>query len=193
MLRIISYLSRSRTRFAYHWNELFRSLISLVKFLTTYVADIGTAPQIETLLDHVVNLLALSLSVGEAFLPSAADYDDLFYKVVEAGDMLLKFKSVYCLGSRSSCSIDTLLSVSTHYKQQLLGSGSGAKEKEDPRIKNLTSARVAEVIKEGYETLSIQTKEGLDSWEKFREADERSLIKIVARTAVDDVKALGKG
>jgi hypothetical protein len=192
ILRIISYLSRSRTRLAYHWNELFRSLLSLIKFLTTYVADLKGASQIETLLDHVVNILAQSLSAGEAFLPSATEYDDLFYKVVEAGDTLSKFKSVYGLANRGSNSIDTLLSVSSHYKQQLLGSGDNS-NRSARETKNLTSIRVAEVIKEGYETLSIQTKEGLDSWERFREAGERSLMKVVARTAVDDVKALNKG
>jgi len=226
MLRIVSYLSRSRTRLAYHWNELFRSLLTLIKFLATYATDLKSATttttmtssssssssQIDTLIGHVVNILALSLSAGEVFLPSAAEYDDLFYKVVEAGDTLVKLKTVYGLDSKrgstttatainnnnsssssSSSSIDTLLSVSAHYKQQLLGGGDESQKKGSSSVKSLTSTRVAEVIKKGYESLSIQTKEGLDSWEKFREADERSLIKIVARTAVEDVKLLSKG
>ena len=140
-------------------------------------------------MDHVVNILALSLSAGETFLPSATEYDDLFYKIVEAGDNLRKFKKVYRLGERSSNSIDTLLSVDSHYKQQLLGA-SGTETSSKIDVKNLTSTRVAEVIREGYESLSIQTAEGLDSWERFREADERSLIKMVARMAMEDGRAL---
>ncbi|KAI0401161.1 hypothetical protein F4802DRAFT_609575 [Xylaria palmicola] len=178
-LRVISYLSRSRTRIQYHWSELFRCLLALIRFLTTYASDIKNLAHFETLLDLVANLLALSLSAGEAFLPTPAAYDDLFYKVVESGEVLVKFRDTYNLSKRPSNSIDTLINVTTHY-QSLLDSG-GSK-------KNLTSTQVAEVIKQGYETLSIQTKEGLDGWERYREADDRTLLKKMARATVMDVK-----
>ncbi|QUC16195.1 uncharacterized protein UV8b_00436 [Ustilaginoidea virens] len=184
LLRTISFLSRSRTRLAYHWSEFFRSLLSLVRFLTTYTSDLKHLTHISTLLDHVVNLVALSLSAGEAFLPTPAAYDDLFYKVVESGEVLSKFKKSYGLGNRKSNSIDTLISVSTHYEQMLTEGGDSAKKK--PR--NLTTLQVTEVIKQGYETLSIQAKEGLDKWDKFREADERSLLKQMARVSVVDAR-----
>lgn len=186
LLRIVSYMSRSRTRLTYHWNELFRSLLGLVKFLTTYAADLKDLPHIDVLLDHVVNLLALALSAGEAFLPGPAAYDDLFYKVVETGEVLVKFRDTYGLASRGSNSIETLVSVSMHYKEMLLANG----KKGGGTGQNLTSLQVAEVIKQGYETLSIQTKEGLDSWEMYREADERTLLKKMARAAVADVRVL---
>lgn len=192
LLRIISYMSRSRTRLHYHWNELFRSLLSLIRFLTTYASDLKDLSHIETLLDHVVNLLALGLSAGEAFLPTPAAYDDLFYKVVESGDVLTKFRDTYGLANRPSNSIETLISVSTHYKN-LLADGTHGKGGKGSRVGGgavLTSLQVAEVIKQGYETLSIQAKEGLDSWEKYREADERTLLKKVARVAVADVRLL---
>ena len=185
MLRIISYLSRSRTRLTYHWSEFFRSLLSIIRFLATYTSDLKDLPHIDTLLDHVVNLLALSLSAGEAFLPTPAAYDDLFYKVVESGDVLIKFKENYRLANRNSNSIDTLISVSTHYKQLLSEGGGSAKKKS-----NLTSQQVTDVIKQGYETLSIQAKEGLDTWDKYREADERTLLKKMARAVVGDVKSM---
>ncbi|KAJ0323898.1 hypothetical protein COL5a_008012 [Colletotrichum fioriniae] len=182
LLRVISYLSRSRTRLTYHWADLFRALLNLIRFLTQYVADLKDLSQIDLLLDNVVNLVALSLSAGEGFLPSPAAYDDLFYKVVEAGDTLTKFKESHQLGKRPSNSIDTLISVSTHYKELL---AEGGKKKG-----NLTSMQVTEVIKQGYETLSIQAKEGLDTWDRYREADERTLLKKMARAAVADVRGL---
>ncbi|KAL1856898.1 hypothetical protein VTK73DRAFT_8204 [Phialemonium thermophilum] len=195
LLRLVSYMSRARIRLQHHWHELFRSLLSLVRFLTSYAADLKDLTHIDTLLDHVVNLLALALSSGESFLPGPAAYDDLFYKVVESGDVLVKFRDTYNLGKRPSNSIDTLISVSTHYKEMLTsGGGAGGKssgsgsKKTNPS--HLTSLQVAEVIKQGYETLSIQAKEGLDTWEKYREADERTLLKKAARTAVADVKVL---
>lgn len=191
LLRIISYMSRSRTRLQYHWADLFRSLLSLIRFLTTYANDLKDAPHINTLLDHVVNLLALGLSSGESFLPTPAAYDDLFYKVVETGEVLVKFRDIYKLANRPSNSIDTLVNVSTHYKEMLAEKGIGGGKAAGRRIgSQLTSLQVAEVIKQGYETLSIQAKEGLDSWEKYREADERTLLKKMARAAVGDVKVL---
>ncbi|KAF5715795.1 UPF0588 membrane protein [Fusarium mundagurra] len=185
MLRIISYLSRTRTRLEYHWPEFFRSLLSIVRFLATYTADLKDLPHIDTLLDHVVNLIALSLSAGEAFLPSPADYDDLFYKVVESGEVLTKFKENYRLGNRNSNSIDTLINVSAHYNQMLSEGGANRRK---PSL--LTTQEVTEVIRQGYETLSIQAKEGLDSWERYREADERTLLKKMARAAVGDVRVM---
>ncbi|CZS88119.1 uncharacterized protein RCO7_01085 [Rhynchosporium graminicola] len=181
ILRIISHLSRSRTRLNYHWSELFRSLLALVRFLTTYHADLKNSSNIEILLDDLVNLIALSLSAGESFLPTPAAYDDLFYKLVETGENLVKFRDSYDLGKQPTSSIDTLVSVSTHYNQ-LLEDGASR------RGKHLTSVQVAGVIKQGYETLSIQAKEGLDSWEKYREADRRTFLKKMARTTVGDVK-----
>jgi hypothetical protein len=125
ILRIISHLSRSRTRLNYHWSELFRSLLSLVRFLTTYTTDLKSLSNIEILLDDLVNLIALSLSAGEAFLPNPAAYDDLFYKLVETGEVLVKFRDNYDLGKRPTSSIETLISVSTHYKQLLADGASG--------------------------------------------------------------------
>lgn len=187
MLRIVSYLSRSRTRLKYHWSEFFRSLLSLIRFLTQYTADLKDITHIETLLDHVVNLVALSLSAGEAFLPTPAAYDDLFYKVVETGETLVKFKENYRLGNRHSNSIDTLINVSAHYKQ-MLSEGGGKNRKPS----NLTTVQVADVIKQGYETLSIQAKEGLDTWERYREADERTVLKKMARAAVGDARVIAE-
>lgn len=44
------------------------------------------------------------------------------------------------------------------------------------------------MIKSGYETLSIKSKDGLESWDKYREVDERVLLKKVARIVVEDLK-----
>jgi hypothetical protein len=184
ILRLISHLSRSRTRLTYHWSELFRSLLALVRFLTTYTSDLKNLLNIDILLDNLVNLIALSLSAGEAFLPSPVAYDDLFYKLVETGEVLVKFRDNYNLGKRPTSSIDTLISVTTHYNEMLMEGG---------KKKHLTSAQVSSVIKQGYETLSIQAKEGLDGWERYREVDERTFLKKVARMVVGDVRAFVGG
>jgi hypothetical protein len=80
-------------------------------------------------------------------------------------------------------SINTLISVSEHY-YQLIEEKSGKK--------HLTPQQVQEVIKQGYETLNLEggTEGGLDTWEKYREADERVGLKKVARVAVEDLRGV---
>ncbi|KAI9849016.1 MAG: hypothetical protein M1837_005907 [Sclerophora amabilis] len=168
----------------YHWSELWRALLTLIRFLTTYASDLHSLPNVPLLLDSLVNLIALSLSAGDAFLPGAAEYDDLFYKLVETGDILTKFRDAYNLSARPTNSLPTLLSICAHYDELLTS------QRTQSRSKNLSPAQVNGVIKSGYETLSITAKEGLDGWERYREADERMTLKKVARVAVADVRAL---
>jgi hypothetical protein len=161
--------------------------------MTSYAADLKELAQISSLLDTVVNFVALSLSAGDSFLPGAAEYDDLFYKLVEAGDVLAKFRDSYDLARRPTNSIATLISVSEHY-YQLIEENRGKSGK-----KNLTPQQVADVIKSGYETLNMDTLEGgvgekgLDRWDKYREADEKSFLKKVARMVVEDLKTVESG
>lgn len=186
ILRVISFLSRSRLRLAYHWSELWRTLLSFFRFLVTYANDVKTLPKYAELVDDLVDLIALSLSNGEAFLPDSASYDDLFYKIVETGEILAKFRDAFELSNHAGpSSIDILISVSSHYYTLLEGN-----EKGKVKTKNLSPKEVSKVIKQGYETLSIQAKEGLDHWDKFREADHKMILKKVARVAVEDAKSL---
>jgi len=99
------------------------------------------------------------------------------------GEVLIKFRDNFGLEKRPKNSIDTLINVSTHYNQLLQGDGS------EKNRKNLTSAQVTSVIKQGYQTLSIQAKDGLENCDKYQEADMKVFLKQVARCAVADVKA----
>ncbi|KAE9978742.1 hypothetical protein EG328_001340 [Venturia inaequalis] len=187
LLRVVSFLGRSRTRLAYHWSELWRSLLSFVRFLTTYATDVKATMHASLLVDTLVNLIALSLSTGESFLPDNTAYDDLFYKLVETGDVLIKFRDAYDLSRGPTAgSIDTLISVSRHYHSLL-------EESKGKGSTNLSPREVHKVIQSGYDTLSIQAKEGLDQWEKFREADHRSILKRMAKMVIDDTKGLLEG
>lgn len=182
--RLISHLSRSRTRLLYHWSELWRTLLSFIRFLTSYTDDLRKISGIYTLLDSLINLIALSLSSGDAFLPGPSDYDDLFYKLVETGDTLSTFRDAYELENRQGSSLPTLINVSSHYHELLQNS------KEKARNKHMSPKQVSEVIKNGYETLSIKAKEGLDQWDRYREADFKPVLKKIARVAVTDVRNL---
>ncbi|KAI9884506.1 MAG: Esa1p-associated factor [Watsoniomyces obsoletus] len=115
IFRIISSLSKSRTRLVHHWSDIWRSLLSFVRFLTSYASSLRSLSQLDVLLDDVMNLIALALHTGDAFLPGPADYDDLFYKVVETGDVLMKFRDVYNLSNRPTNAIAIPIEVSKHY------------------------------------------------------------------------------
>lgn len=200
LLRVISYLSRSRTRLPYHWSELFRSLLTLIRFLTTYADDVKDSANMGTLVDSLITTLALALSSGESYLPIPTDYDDLFYKIIEAAEILTKFRTAYTniLSSVDKGSpIDILLGVSTHYRSLLDGdlggeATNGESNGKGKANRRLSSSVVKGVIKKGYETLSLPeaSQGGLDAWERYREVDEKGFLKRVARIAVADARGL---
>lgn len=216
----------NKIRLTYHWSELWRTLLSLMRFLTTYATDLNTNPQIHTLTSSLADLLAFCVSGGDTFLPDPSSYDDLFYKLVEIGPVLTKFRDVYSLkstqaantstpppapstGTAHAAAIDTLLSVSTHFYTLLFhsdGSDSSAaaavvaspKADEEPtpvalpsiKKRNLSPREVHRIIKQGYETLSIQPPEGLSTWSRWRETEWKTELKKAARVAVDDARQL---
>ena len=178
LLRIVTYLSRNKIRLSYHWAYIWGSLISLMRFLTQYVTDLSYLPQIrEDLCTPLTDLIAFCLSAGDTFLPDPASYDDLFYKLIEAGPLLTKFKDSYDLhpspttngtpaatpsprtipstssaSSSQSHSIQTLLHISSHYHNLLSTSNESSPSKTN---QHPSAAAVAQVIKSGYETLDI--------------------------------------
>lgn len=96
------------------------------------------------------------------------------------------FPPIDDLSRRPTNKISTLISVSEHYYRLI------SENQTKQKSKNLSPQQVSEVIKNGYETLSIQQSKdhGLDTWEKYREADEKSFLKKMARLAVKDVREL---
>ncbi|KAL4970810.1 ARMH3 family protein [Aspergillus stella-maris] len=232
LLRILTYLSMNRIRLTYHWSELWRNLLSLMRFLTSYVSDLQTSPHITTLTTSLVDLVAFCVSAGDTFLPDPASYDDLFYKLVETGPIIAKFRDVYSLRSSSFSSstlakgaagadsnkdihvaaVETLISVSTHFYALLFnpGSGTATTDAEKPAAadgdtqsqaqtptpipaaqkKNLGPREVHRIIKQGYDTLSIQPPEGLSAWTRYRESDWKPELKRAARGAVEDATLL---
>lgn len=196
----------NKVRLLYHWSELWRTLLSFVRFLTTYPSDLVQNPKIHRLVSSVTDLLTFCIACGDSFLPTPDAYDDLFYKIVENGPTLQKFKNIYKPTSNSRISptypIDTLLSVTSHFHSLLLEpdeivvkatdsnkNGSPATSA-PPQRKQLSSKEVHEIIQKGYDTLSIQMEESLIAWDNWREADWRTELKMKARYAVNDTKVL---
>lgn len=183
--RLLTYLAKSRTKLGYHWSELWRSLLSFVRFLSQYPDDLRALSDITETVQTLVDVLALALTTGEAFLQDAKDYDDLFYKLVESGDALAKIRDTYSLPKTEKSSIDILIGVSKHYSE-LIESHRSKKE-------HLSPKEVNQIIKQGYETLSLEPKERLEPVGMFREADHKAKLKQIARIAVADAAALVSG
>ncbi|KAI9792468.1 MAG: hypothetical protein M1816_002352 [Peltula sp. TS41687] len=104
---IISFLSRSRTRLQYHYDQLHRTLLSLLKFLSTYSTDLKHHPSTSIFLSTLTNLLLLSIQTSDNYLPTQTDADDLIYKLVESGEVLFKFRDVYDLATKKPTSPPT--------------------------------------------------------------------------------------
>ncbi|EEQ84943.2 uncharacterized protein BDCG_08212 [Blastomyces dermatitidis ER-3] len=217
LLRLLTYVSSNQTRLAYHWSELWRTLLTLTRFMTTYAKDLTSNPQIHNLATSLIDLIAFCISAGDTFLPDPASYDDLFYKVVETGPILARFKDTYerSLSSSSPAalsastdsatpSIDTLISVASHFHSLLFLADKPKDTKTATQTptspttsteilatgkkKNLSPREVHQIIKQGYDTLSIRSQEGLNLWEKWREADWKAELKRIARCAVEDAR-----
>ncbi|PYI02205.1 DUF1741-domain-containing protein [Aspergillus sclerotiicarbonarius CBS 121057] len=206
LLRLLTYLSMNKIRLPYHWSELWRTLLSLMRFLTTYAPDLTTNPHTTTLTTTLINLVAFCVSSGDTFLPDPLSYDDLFYKLVETGPIITRFRDVYNFKTSPSAdpsskdvhvaAIDTLISVSTHFYTLLFvpdqnpDAGDEAAPVPANLKKHLSPREVHRIIKQGYETLSIQPPEGLSAWTRYREADWKMELKRAARCAVDDAREL---
>ncbi|KNG85956.1 hypothetical protein ANOM_005414 [Aspergillus nomiae NRRL 13137] len=201
LLRLLTYLSMNKIRLVYHWSELWRNLLSLMRFLTTYVTDLASNPNITTLTTTLVDLVAFCVSAGDTFLPDPSS------------PIITKYRDVYSLKPASSkptdpnpskdvhvAAIDTLISVSTHFYTLLFnpeqtdakpdGDGQGVAPIPAHRKKNLGPREVHRIIKQGYDTLSIQPPEGLSAWTRWRETDAKTELKQAARCVVEDARQL---
>ena len=198
--RILAHMNSMRTRLIYHWSLLWQTLLSLLRFLTTYASSLISMNPPETLhqlLTPFLSSLALAVAEGETLLPDWDSYDDLFYKLVEAGELLPRFKAAFFPPSTTNSAtatagskplgleaLDTLIHVSKHYHALLEA------EKQTGKVgKNLEMREVGRVIRKGFESLEMPPgmAEGrFAAWERWREGEERGFLKRCARAAVED-------
>ena len=191
--RILTCLAHSRIQLTYHWSFMWQSLLSFVRFLVTYEADLQVVNlNLDSLITPLLKLITLSVVAGNSFLTPAA-YDDLIYKLVEMDGVFSRLKKAYNLvgiaspTSPSSASpADILIYVTAHYN--------GLLETEKSKVRagrTLLPSQVNKTIRQGYESLDLPGLEGgLDTWELWQEGEERGFIKRVGRMVVEDVRKL---
>lgn len=199
--RLLSYLISTRSRLPYHWPLLWQTLLSLLRFLTTYHESLTSDPDISSLVDVFLKTLSLAVGAGDAFLPTTADYDDLFYKLVESAYLLSRFKTAFCTHPSSTSTtglnnhtatstpsptamINTLISTSSHFELLLQQS----QRSSGNTNKNLSAKEVLRVIRSGVETLPVLDLAGVEKWIRWREVEEKGMVKRVGRCAVEDAR-----
>ena len=140
---------------------------------------------LEHLAAQLASVLAFALTTGNAFLPDANAYDDLVYKVFEAGDVLIRSKAEYPSAANA---LRVPLQVYEHYHVLLQkyqeGRSAGA------AARAVAPREINRMIRTGHESLELPIIDGPGTWEKTREAEWRNLLKKVARTVGVDVRRL---
>lgn len=197
--RIVTYLSRTRTRIPYHWGELWRALLSVLRLFISHATEMAILPGINAPLDGLVQILAFVITAGETFLPDSTSYDDLLYKLLGEAvplspadqDMFTMLRAHFSLAARPqvNAAVELMAKLTSYYRGIL----------ERKRGRRMSPKEVGKVIKEGYEGLEAELQgRGPEGWEwgrsePFREAERRALLKRAARETVRDVKiALAK-
>ncbi|KAL9032550.1 MAG: hypothetical protein Q9180_006437, partial [Flavoplaca navasiana] len=204
--RLLTHLLTTRTRFTYHWPLLWQTLLSLLRFLTTYADSIKHDPDLPILLNTFLTVLSLAVCNGDIFLPDTDSHDDLFYKLVENGHLLPRFKSAFAhpstiasggaidprTGTSPAALIDALISISEHFTS-LLEEEKGRTSTFGGGTKTLSPKEVSQVIRKGCDSLTLPAMEGLERWTRWREVDEKGFVKRVGRLAVEDARRVVGG
>ncbi|KAI5116918.1 hypothetical protein M0805_003991 [Coniferiporia weirii] len=93
--RIVWFLSRTKRRLDYHWEELWRSLISLLDFLSTKLPN---SPKVEKLVQETIMLLDFSYCYAESYLGSPQAVHQLVYELARSTAILQKLQP-FCQNS----------------------------------------------------------------------------------------------
>ncbi|KAL5519495.1 hypothetical protein ACEPAH_1178 [Sanghuangporus vaninii] len=127
----IWFLSKTRRRLEYHWEELWRSLILLLDFLS---AKMSESLKVEQLVQETVILLDFSLSHAESFLGTPQAVHQLVYELVRSTVTLHK-QHPLCQKKQTkkrpggqfttnpSVALRRLLDSAAHYEQVIRDSG----------------------------------------------------------------------
>lgn len=207
ILRVLATLASTTTRLKYHFPLLWGALLSLVKFLTTYAADLKNLRGLKTeVCETLANILAFGLTRGEAFLLGEKEGEDLGYKLVEGYESLVGFREAYAEkatkgkkggGGGFERAVDVLVKVAGRYREMVSERGRG----------RWSVGEVGRVIREGGDDVVVEGEggagidgggdgraggggEGFGRWEAWREAERKAEVKKLIRGMVEDVRVL---
>lgn len=220
LFQTLFFLKKSKTRLNYIWKDLWKTLLSLIKFMNSHSPKAETSPSSSQTVsknrveagskcaDLVTLVIASCLIHGDSFLVSDEEYDDLYYKIVQAAPDISKF--IECYSLQDSQSAKAVLHVCNYFldlmdknrKELAATQNTGFYKlvsfvKGPGGVDDLSSEDVVQLIRSGLEGLSLYQfvkpyeplSEGLPL---YKEADERLYLKKITKLVINDILSLYK-
>ncbi|KAL7750180.1 hypothetical protein RI367_004353 [Sorochytrium milnesiophthora] len=150
----IAHLRKGRTRIAYHWGEMWKTLLSVLSFVVSRFERLGQiGPTVQVLTDRLLVCLNTAIVHGDDFLPDGQSNEALYYELVRQSDMFDELERRYPsprhhvvrLAQRN---IRTVLS-------QFKGALAAPTTATGSRPKRLSSKQIMTLIKEAYIGLDL--------------------------------------
>lgn len=168
LFQVIHLLRANKYKLSYIWSELWKTIISLVKFINSHPPSTNAAPAYEKLSKSISLVLASALIHGDDILSDTKDYEDLLYKFMESSVAFEKFNKLFP-GLASTPSMSVINAAINHYKKLLqeqpgtakksffsfVIGGGGATSASAAANTDLTPQKVSEIIRKGFDTLSL--------------------------------------
>ncbi|GAM23000.1 hypothetical protein SAMD00019534_061750, partial [Acytostelium subglobosum LB1] len=186
--RIVAYKKKTQSRLPIKWIDTWSTLFSFLsslsasdKSLHTELLPVGIDTNEQT-----INIFNLFVNYGDLFLPQPSDYDDLFYEIVRASQIIDTFSAIVQMEDPTGQLMNHLLNIKTitqHFNGIIQ-----TWTTEHPEV-SLVSEQVIKLIKENYDTLKLKLQENLDQYERFVESSkEASFYRNLVRFLVQDTK-----
>lgn len=185
---------------------------TLLKSLTTQTQKSKLKAPSKKDLQFVVESLFLilyqCLKNGDIFIEKQQHYDDLFYKLLQSNLILNKLILEQFINLKNSKVAIVLLDIISHYSNPKNNNNANNDQNSENdntvQVKNInfsSSDEVEQVIKQGYDTLSLPNinnntnngkgKEDLNElFQKYKEGNERLYFKKLSQTVIKDADRL---
>ncbi|RNA29751.1 hypothetical protein BpHYR1_047164 [Brachionus plicatilis] len=172
--RLMCYQKKYRIRLDFNWQNLWNSLINVIKFITSYETTlISKGHNIFLLYSKIIIILNIFITYGDAFLPNAETYDYLYYDIMRMRHI---FDNLLSLLNRSVSSVDhkeyavrvynqmcNVKSIINHFTPRI-DSWSVANH-----VPSLTEQQVLEIVRTNYDSLTLKLEDDLDQYERYQE------------------------
>ncbi|KAI9303669.1 hypothetical protein BJ944DRAFT_268023, partial [Cunninghamella echinulata] len=198
MHRILSFLYKRRVRLAYHWNELWPTLTSVLHFTVIHLNELKPrADEFNDYLASFIRIFNICITHGETFLLDTKSFDTLFYEIIRASDdfmalshyatekSLMGRKGQMSTGDRSPpLSINDFSNIKTichHFKPAL------DEWQEAQHVKYPSPDQVMALIQEHFVSLSLAPMDKLVHFTPYNEIpNEMGYFRYVLRIVVSD-------
>ncbi|KAK2727228.1 armadillo-like helical domain-containing protein 3 isoform X2 [Artemia franciscana] len=174
IVRLICYQKRCKVRINYQWRDLWHALFSLLKFLQSAEGQLLKKLNIFPVAQQAINIFNLFITYGDTFLSVESLYDDLYYEIIRNKSV---FDNIYSMVLRYSSSegdnkeyslrlmtsLNNIRSIIGHFTPKVdtwLATQS---------LSTPTEAQILEVVRNGYESLTLKLVDNLDQFQRYTE------------------------